>query len=310
METLTQTEEKIETKSYVLLESMDADAPIYQTLPGDKRVQIRKIPMHRPYLQVTFMDRNGKNRTLRYKASTDKIYQDEQIKDGILANEQFTQSERDSLYFRHGHLTTRSPVIQKFLEAHPENELFWIPDEKGRIGYCNEVKKPTFKLLDKKSEIKINNNEMRKRTRAATKIWDLNLEQAQEMLIRLNGSFFETPNDLEECQGMLIQWLDDTNEAGVDEILKDDLNVDESTTILIGKLINQGTLSFDHTAGKISKKDKAGNWIAVRDLNADYSMEEKKRIFADWLNTDEGKALKTDLEKDVKRAEKAAAKQN
>lgn len=133
------------------------------------------------------------------------------------------------------------------------------------------------------------------------KILGLELKPAQRMLIRINGSYFKTSDDVEECQNMLIDFLDNADEPGLDAILKEDseLNIDEQTTILIGELINQGTLSFDKVEGKISKK--IGNkWVEVRDMSSEYSMDERKRLFSDFLNSADGDTLKTDLENDLK----------
>lgn len=276
----------MENKTYVLLDSLDATAPIYQTLPNGQRSQIKKMPFYRPLLQVTFVDKDGKNRTIRYKRNSDKIFQDEQIKDGILANERFTDAERDDLRFRNGMLVTRLPIAHRFLEAHPEDEAF-----EG----ISDVK-PTFKLLDKKVEAKITNKDLKRRLEAANKIFDLSLSEAKAMLIRLNGVYFETPSEIEDCQNLLINYLDDTDEKGVEEILKDELNVDEKTTVLIGKCINAGILSFDKVEGKVSKLLKGGEWKAIRDMSNQYSASEKERLFSDFLNTTDGALLKTDLE--------------
>lgn len=290
---------------------MDASAPIYQTMPGGKRSLIRKRPFYRPLLQVTFTDEDGKNKTIRYKKNSNSIFQDEQIKEGILANDRFTSSERNDPYFRHGTLTTNLPQLQTFLENHPENECF--------SGICDGVTK-AFKLMDKAVEAKVTNSDLKRRAKAAVKIFDLDLASAQEMLIRLNGSYFKTPSADDytgtsdekiasataECQNMLINFLDDSEEEGVDAILKEneELNVDEKTTVLIGKLLNADILSFSATEGKISKKDKSGKWIEVRDMSNDYSMDEKKRLFSDFLNSDAGKNLKEDLENDLKGLDK------
>lgn len=301
----------METKTYVMLDSMDASAPIYQTMPGGKRSLIRKRPFYRPLLQVTFTGEDGKNKTIRYKKNSNSIFQDEQIKEGILANDRFTSSERNDPYFRHGTLTTNLPQLQTFLENHPENECF--------SGICDGVTK-AFKLMDKAVEAKVTNSDLKRRAKAAVKIFDLDLASAQEMLIRLNGSYFKTPSADDytgtsdekiasataECQNMLISFLDDSEEEGVDAILKEneELNVDEKTTVLIGKLLNADILSFSATEGKISKKDKSGKWIEVRDMSNDYSMDEKKRLFSDFLNSDAGKNLKEDLENDFKGLDK------
>lgn len=301
----------METKTYVMLDSMDASAPIYQTMQGGKRSLIRKRPFYRPLLQVTFTGEDGKNKTIRYKKNSNSIFQDEQIKEGILANDRFTSSERNDPYFRHGTLTTNLPQLQTFLENHPENE--------GFSGICDGVTK-AFKLMDKAVEAKVTNSDLKRRAKAAVKIFDLDLPSAQEMLIRLNGSYFKTPSPDDytgtaeekvasataECQNMLISFLDDSEEEGVDAILKEneELNVDEKTTVLIGKLLNADLLSFSATEGKISKKDKSGKWIEVRDMSNDYSMDEKKRLFSDFLNSDAGKNLKEDLENDLKGLDK------
>ena len=100
-------------KTYVLLESMDAGAPIYLQTP-EGRSQIKKIPRHRPYLQVTLQDKEGKSRTLRYKSQCDTVWQDEQLKLGIDANAKFTQIERDVTYFKYGILTTDKVNLQTF----------------------------------------------------------------------------------------------------------------------------------------------------------------------------------------------------
>lgn len=281
-------------KTYVLLDHMDATAPIYQTVKGGQRIRITKIPRHRPSLQITFTNPEGKNRTIRYKGNSKTIFQDEQIKDGILANEPFTTTERRDLEFKMGQLTIAKAGAQEYLEAHPEFE--------GFDGLCDDVLRPVYKLLNKEAETKITNQELRKRAKAATKILDLDLKAAQRMLLRINGSYFKVPDDVDECQNMLIDFLENTEEAGLDAILKQDseLNIDEQTTILIGELINQGTLSFDQVEGKISKKTKAGKWVVIRDMAEEYTMDERKRLFSDFLNSDEGKNLKTDLQGDLK----------
>ena len=101
---------------------------------------------------------------------------------------------------------------------------------------------------------------------------------------------------------MLIEFVDAAEDKGLDAVLKEDneTTVDEKTTVLIGKLLNAGILSFDKSEGKISKLDKSGKWIEVRDMSSAYSLDERKRLFSDFLNTSDGKALKDDLENDLK----------
>lgn len=288
-------------KTYVLTEVMDADAPIYQQVVGGQRVQVKKIPFHRPTLRQTFQDKDGIGKTIRYKANAvdaegkaivDQRVQIDKLK--IDANERFTTSERKDLMFRNAVLVTNKVVAQEYLESHPEFE--------GFEGTCDDVRQPRYRLLDKEKESKIKNSDIRKRVKAANKIIDLDLEDAQNMLIRLNGSFFETPKNIEDCQNLLMEFIDDAEEAGLDAVLMGDeeINLDEKTTILIGKLINAGILSFDAVEGTISKKDKNGKWIKLRDMSAEYSLEERERLFSDFLNTESGKLLKADLENDLK----------
>lgn len=309
-------------KTYVLLSSLDADAPVYQQTP-EGRVQIKKIPVWRPYLRVSFQNEKGVGKVHRYKANAvlteekdgkevDRIILDqrEQIdKLKIEANEPFTRHEMRDLEFKSGICFTNKLVAQAYLEAYPGFE--------GFKGTCDEVRGPEFKLLDEAAERVIKNSDTRKRIKAANKVADLKLDEARAMIIRLNGSFVATPNtgddqaDLDACQEMLWDFVDDMEEAGLDAVLMDekDITIDDKTTILIGSLLNAGLLSFDATEGKISKKDKDGKWIVVREMSDEYTMEERKRLFSDFLNTDDGKALKTDLEKDLKAFEKAAKKQ-
>jgi hypothetical protein len=282
------------TKTYVLLDSMNADAPVYQTLPDGTRTKVVKIRSHRPTMRQTFQDKTGMSRTIRYKSNSNFIFQDEQLeKEKLEANVPWTTAERRDLEFKFGTLVTNKKVAQDYLEAHPEFE--------GFEGTCDEVGGRRYKLLDEIGEASIKNEDTRKRVKAANKVFDLDLEAAQEMLIRLNGSYFATPDDLAICQNMLIEFIDDAEEAGLDAVLKEnvEINIDDKTSILIGKLINAKVLSFDAVQGKISKKNKDGKWIEIREMSDEYSLDERLRLFSDFLNTADGKNLKNDLEKDI-----------
>ena len=292
-------------KTYVLLDSLNSDAPIYQRVVGDQRVKVSKPPFYPIYLRVTFQDKNGVSKTIRYKENAsdadgnpviDQRIQIDKLK--IDANEPFTQNERRDRSFRNGILVTNKKVLQTYVEAYPGCE--------GFEGTCDDVPQPIYKILDKAAQEKVKNSDIRKRVKAANKIIDLELDEAQAMLIRLNGSFFETPKELEECQNLLMEFVDDAEEAGLDAVLRDDkdINIDDKTTILIGKLVNAEMLSFDKLDGKISKKDKNGKWIEIREMSSEYPLNERVRLFSDFLNTDDGKALKNDLEKDLKSLDK------
>ena len=290
-------------ETYVLLESMNADAPVYQTLQDGTRMQITKIRSHRPTLRQDFQDENGVGKVIRYKIGSQTIDQRVQIdKEKIEANARFTSQENKDLEFNFGVLVTNKLMVQEYLKAHPEMD--------GFTGYCDDVRSPRYKLLDEAGEQKIKNTDTRKRIKAANKIIDLDLEAAVDLLIRLNGSFFTTPTELEECQNLLISFVDDAEEAGLDAILKEDKDttVDEKTTVLIGKLINAKVLFFDAVEGKILKV-KDGKQIELRDMSGEYSLEERKRLFSDFLNSNDGKDLKFDLQKDLEAFEKKPYKE-
>lgn len=297
-------------KTYVLLETMDSTAPVYQKLPNGSRVQVKKIPLHAPTLRQEFYDKDGNARVIRYKSSSKFIDQDKQIsEEKIDANAKFSREEMDSRKFRFGQLTTHKQKLQEYLEAHPEFE--------GFDGTCDTVRQPRYKLLDKANEQKIKNESTRLMVQAVNKVLSLNLADAQAMLIRLNGSFFETPDpkkieegtDAEkieaatkECQNMLIDFINDAeNEKTIQAVLKEDSDntVDEKTTILIGSLINAKLLSFNEVEGAVSKKSN-DKWITVRELSNEYSLEVREKMFNNFLNTPDGKPLKQDLEKDLK----------
>lgn len=281
-------------KTYVLLESMNADAPVFQQLPDGTRSQVTKIRSHRPTLRQTFQDNKGVSRTIRYKSNSNFIDQKEQIeKEKLEANDPFTTQERRDLEFNFGICITTKKTAQDYLEAHPEFEEF--------KGSCDEVRQPRYKLLDEAAEAKVKNTDTRKRIKAANKVIDMDLPEAQALLLRLNGSFFKTPSELEECQNLLIGFIDDAEEGGLDAILKEDksITVDEKTVILIGRMVNAGLLSFDTVKGKISKKGKDDKWIELREMSDEYSLDERMRLFSDFLNTEDGKTLRNDLEKDL-----------
>lgn len=277
------------TKTYVLLESMDADAPVYRQTAEGGRIQVKKIPFHRPTLRQEFQDENGVSRVIRYKSASKYIDQDKQMtEEKIDANAPFTTSERRDCEFRFGVLTTNKLRAQDYLEAHPEFQ--------GFKGTCDSVREPKYKLLDEVGDAKIENAKTRKRVKAANKIYDLDLAGAKEMIIKLNGFSIDTPDDLDLCQQMLIKFIDDHEEEGLDAVLSEETTNDEKNTVLIGLLVEKELLNFDLGKGKVSKKDAAGKWVAVKDISAD-TMDEQKRLFSQYLLTKKGAALLEDLNK-------------
>lgn len=281
-------------KTYVLTDAMNVSVPIFQRVNETQKVPIVKRPWYSPFLQITVQDENGVTKNLRYKESSDTIDLEEQIeKKKIPANAKYTNSERTDRLFRNGICSTNKVNLQRYLEAYPGFE--------GSPYTSDSVQRKEYSLYDKTNINKVQNAEIRKRAKAVAKVLDFNLEEAKSALIRLNGSFFETPNDLDECQNMLIEFVDAAEDKGLDAVLKEDseTTVDEKTTVLIGKLLNAGILSFDKVEGKISKLGKDGKWINIRDMSATYSLDERKRMLSDFLNTSDGKALKDDLENDL-----------
>lgn len=283
------------TKVYVLLDALDVDSQAFQQLPNGQRSQIKKIPWHRPYLRLPVTDEEGVSRMLRYKSTSKYHFEDEQLdKEKIDANAKFTDAERDENRFKYGVLVTTKVHQQEFLEINPEFE--------GSKYTSDNVKRKTYKLMDKAIEAKDENKSIVRRVRAMNKILSLDLEDAQAMIIRLNGTFVETPTDVEDCQNMLVRFLDDHDgEEAIDAVMKEDKNVtvDDKTKVLIGKLINAKLLSFDEKKGAVVKKDAAGKWLEVREISDEYSPEERVRYFNEFLNTDDGKLLKSDLEKEL-----------
>lgn len=294
-------------KTYVLLESMNADAPVYQRVTGDQRVKVTKMPYWAPYLRITFQDENGMSKTIRYKENAvldgksvlDQRDQIDKLK--IDANEPFTQNERRDRLFKNGVLTTQKTVLQDYLEIYPAME--------GFKGTCDDVRDAVYKLMDKTLEGKIKNKEIKLRVQAANRILSLNHEEASAMMIRLNGSYVKAPDELEDCQNMLMEFADDSDEAGLIAILKkdEDVTVDETTRITIGLLMTAGLLKFDATNGVISKK-RGNDFVELRVISTEYDVLERERLFCDFLNSKEGMSLKNDLEGDLIKYNEAQTK--
>ena len=278
------------SKVYVLTDNMAPSAPIYNRINAEQRQRIDKLPLYAPYLKITFANAEGKNVTIRYKQNTDEVYLDKQIKAGVEANEPFTTNERRAVEFKNGVLVTNDEALQSYLDLYPGNETF--------RGRCADIREVQFKRYDKDKEMANTNASFKKRAKAANKIADLDLKGMQEMIVRLNGAFMVPPDDEVEAQNMLINYLDNSEEEGLDSILKDDLNVDEETNIFLGSLIKNKIISFSEIADNISKM-KDGKWIPVKEIPDAYEPEERKRLFSDFLNSNAGKLLKDDLEKDL-----------
>lgn len=277
-------------KTYVLLDSLDLDVPIFQQVNGG-RVQLKKLVNWQPTLRQTFQDKDGISKTIRYKENSNYLFQDEQIeKEKLLANISWTTRERNDRIFRNGTLTTNKPNLQNYLENHPAYDKF--------EGFCDDYPVPAYKLLDEAAETKIKNSEMRLRIKAAQKVLDLDLEGKQALLIRLNGSFFEVPGDPLDCENILMEAVDEADEKGLEEILRNETNLDEDVSVLIGKLLSANVLSFDAIPNQVAKQTN-GKWIELKQVSSEYTPEERKRYFSEFLTSDAGKLLLADLKKEL-----------
>lgn len=305
-------------KTYVLLDSLRPAKDFYVEINKQKS-RLDTIPVWQPYLQVTFLDQSeevidydpqsktvgqkipnpkkGQNRTIRLKLNSNTPYQDEQIeKEKIPANEKFELDEYSAATFRHNTLTTSNPAVQKYLEVYPAFQ--------GFKGICANVKQECYKLYDPSVEIVSENVEFKKRLKAANKIADLNLKDAQDTLIRIYGTFYKVPDSLEAAQNALVNYMDSSDEA-LDEILKTDTNLDDEVTVLLGRLIGLGKLSFDAVEGQVCKK-KGEDWIELKAIGNDYTPLERQRYFSEFLTSQAGKLLLDDLRNEA--ADKPATK--
>jgi len=306
-------------KTYVLLPHLHPTAEIYVQINKNQKARLNTLPQWQPYLITTFVDeaeevidydkksptylkkipnpKKGENRTIRLKLNSNTPYQDDQIeKEKIPANQPFSQAEYKAVKFIHNTLSTVNPVVQRYLEVYPGFSDF--------VGYSDEVKKPAYKLYDPNVEIVSENTEFKKRLKAANKIAELEVKEAQDLLIRIYGTFYKVPDTLEAAQNALVNYMDSSDDA-LDEILKTDTNLDDEVTILLGRLVSQGKLSFDAVAGQVCKK-KGNDWIELKAIGNDYTPLERQRYFSEFLTSQAGKLLLDDLRAEA--ADKPAAK--
>lgn len=284
-------------KTYVLRSHTHSNAPVYQRINKDQRVRFEKRPIDHAYLQLTFAEAPNdegatKNRTIRLKLSSNTIYQDEQIKEGILANVPFTTAERNAVKFVQGVLMTKNTIVQTFLEASPQFGQF--------KGYCDAVKEPLYDLYDKTAEVKINNAEVLKRLKAINKAAEIyeskDVKKGQDLMIRLNGSFYKAPDDIEEIFAGLTSFIDDADELMLDKLLDDSMTQDEQLVILVGKAVAAEIISFNEAPNQVSLK-KNGNWVNVKMISDSLEPAERQRVFVEFLASPDGKYLADDLNK-------------
>jgi hypothetical protein len=283
-----QAEDRNVEMTFVLLPSMNPSAPIYMKIGGN-RMRINKLNSWRPFRQVTFTDKEGRGVTLRLKLNTDTLVLEEQIKKGIPANQKYTEGERNSVLFRYNVLTTKTPIVKKFLLMNPQFDGF-EGDRPEDISAC-------YQLLDERKERKSANSELKRRAKAINIITGIeDKEVAQELLMLLYGSQAPIAADLEDGQNILADAINDD-----DELLQKVLDfeqgvptVDEKTKVLVLKLMANGTISLDHIENQVGLK--AGQkYIPVRTISSDIQQEKRVELFVEFLNSKDGEALLNDL---------------
>lgn len=281
-------------KTYVLLSHTESSAPHYLRVNQDQRVRFQKRPVDHAFLRqvVNYRDADGKerNRVARLKLYSDTIWQDEQIKNGIPANEPFTQAERDAVMFKNGVLMTNKEIVQTYLET--------VAQCKDSSAKSPDVKEPLYELFDKSIQVKAGNAEFLKRVKAASKIASIyesgDVKKGQDLMIRLNGAFFEVPNDIDDILAGLTSFVDDADEEALDKLLDDSMTQDEELVILVGKAVSKGIISFDESPNQVSYK-KNNAWSNVKMISSNLQPGERQRVFVEFLASPEGKYLAEDL---------------
>lgn len=302
-------------KTYVLLDHTKPAANVFRQLNAHQRVRLDKRIVDHPFLQIAFQDRKGVRRTIRLRlAHTSEIFMDEQKKLGLEANLKHTQRDKDAVRFYFASLMTADTTVQKFLETSPQFDEFWKPDTEGRVGLCEEVVGPMYKLLDETKDIVGRSKEFKLRIKAGVLIQELKLKEAQDMLIRVYGSFFNPPSVTEqmdadvalaECQNQLVDFIDDLNIEQLEEFLDraKEENISDKVTIVIGNAINAGLISFDKVPNQVVKI-KGGKDMRLFTVSSEHAADQRLVMFAEFLLTDEGKPLLEDLQSDLKTLKK------
>lgn len=291
-QTATKATEKT-VKIYHLTDNTKTSIEHYQRVSKNQRVKIDQRPNDRPYLQITFTDESGVNKTIRFKLNCNTPFQEEQIeKFKIPANEKFTNAERRMLEIKNGVLVLTNKVAQEFMDIHPQNANF--------KGDCPDIQGPLFVEFDPK--VKVNNSvkEFKRRLEAANKIAALELEEAQSMLVRLNGTFYTPPAELNDCIDLLIEYMDECDEAGIEDILRDGVTLEDEIKILINKAVAKDFLSFNEDGMKnFVVKKQAGRVIPLKEISGNLSETERRRLFSEFLASNDGTLHLGDLRKMV-----------
>jgi len=115
---------------------------------------------------------------------------------------------------------------------------------------------------------------------------------------RLNGFYFEAPSTLKECKLGLIKFLDDADDDMLMKIMEDKMTVDEEIMLLIGKAVVKDIISFKVAPDQVSMK-VGTEWKNVKMISTQIAYEERMRLFAEFLTSQEGGVLLKDIQNRV-----------
>lgn len=308
-------------KTYALLEHTEGTVPHFLRINKDQRVQFKKRPYDSPFLETTFTDKNGTNKSIRLRLNSNTIDLDEQVKQGI-PSKYFgrdgmpysvppSDRERDAVMFRNGIRVTNIPIVQQFFEAHPQNDDFDGVDRGGL--------RPLFKLVDKAVETKSNNDLFRKQAKATQRILALTeIKEAQDLLILLNGTHFKVPGvnattdeekeeALEEIISMLVEFLNDADDVMLDKLLSGEVSTDEEILLVVSRALSMDVLSFNQGTNSVSVK-RNKEWKPVKIISSELPKEERERLFVEFLSTKEAAPLLNDIKNLIGEGEAKAKK--
>lgn len=290
---MSQTATAVKPKIYHLLDNGKSSVEYYQRINANQRVKVENRKNDRPYLQITFTDENGVNRTIRFKLNANTPFQDEQIeKLKIPANEKFTNAEMDSLWFKNGVLVTANKLAQFFLDIHPQNEKF--------TGDCPDIKEKLFREYNPAAKTDNDVKAFRNRAALANKILAMDLEEAQSTLIRLNGSYYKAPEELNDCITGLVDILDAADDDQVQLMLQGGVSLEDEITILISKATQRGVLSFEEPGMENFVVKKSGTRIIpLKEIPGTLPPNDRRRLFSEFLASNDGALHLEDLRKSV-----------
>lgn len=283
----------LKPKIYHLIDNGKTSVEHYQRVSATQRVRMENRKNDRPYLQITFTDKEGLNQTIRFKLNCNSPYQSEQIeKFKIPANEKFTDSEMGMLRFVNGVLVVSNVSAQKFLDIHPQNESF--------EGQCPDIQGKLFKEYNPGTEKANDVLAFKNRSALAAKIVGLSLEDAQSMLIRLNGSFYKAPEEIDDCVLALVDIMDSSTDEEVIDLLRDGVSLEDEITILISKATQAGILAFDEPGMEnFVVKKKGSQAIPLKEISKNLPGDDRRRLFSEFLASNDGTLHLEDLRKMV-----------